>query len=112
MDPVILKQVLVPIVLFLSVLSAFKFAVDALLRYRFLKEGVDEHQRDRMLAAETQARRLSAMRWGLFLVAIGLGLGLISLLKLTGDDVASFAILAIAAGLAQLVFHRVSQTPA
>jgi hypothetical protein len=87
------KQIIVPLVLFICITIAFKALLETIGRYRLLKEGVSSTLLADLLQHDARQRRLASLRWGIFLVAIGLG----------------FALLAIATGAGQLLYFRLSQ---
>ena len=104
-----MQHTLVPIVLFLCVTYGFKVAIDAVLRYRMLKEGMSETMLQTILQAEQAQRRTASLRWGIFLVAIGISFVLIHLFDWTEVGPASVAVVAICAGLGQLLFHAITR---
>ena len=100
---------LAPIVLFLCVTYGFKIVVDGVLRYRMLKEGLSETLLQTILQGEQAQRRTASLRWGIFLVAIGISFLLIHLFGWTEVGPASVAVVAICAGLGQLIFHAITR---
>ena len=105
------EHTVVPVALFLCVTYAFKAAIDAVVRFRMLKEGISETMLQTILQAEQVQRRAGSLRWGIFLVAIGIAFVLIQLFGWTDVGPASVAVVAICAGLSQLVFHFVTRRP-
>ena len=107
--PVDLQHIVVPSVLFLCVTYGFKVAVDAVVRYRMFKEGVSESLLQTILLDEQMQRRMAALRWGIFLVAIGISFALIKIFGWTDVGPASVAVVAICAGLGLLTFHAITR---
>lgn len=103
------RHVLIPLALFLFITVTFKFLLDAIIRYRMLKEGVSADLLAEMLRHEARARQQSTLRWGVFLIAIGLGFALIEAFGWTEPTPGSLALLAILVGIGQLVTHRLSR---
>jgi hypothetical protein len=68
---------LVPIVLFVCIAYAIKVCVDAMVRRHMVNAGGSEELVNSLLRDEEQRRRHSSLRWGIVLVSIALGLGLI-----------------------------------
>ena len=58
-----------------------------------------------MLVADEQARRLSALKWGLVLTAMGGALCLIDAFGLGVEDPTAFGLLIGFAGLGMLAYH-------
>lgn len=104
-----IQHTVVPCALFLCVTYGFKVAVDAVVRYRMLKEGLSESLLRTILLGEREQRRRDSLRWGLFLVAIGIGFALIQVFGWTDMGPASAAVITICAGLGLLAFHAVTR---
>lgn len=104
-----MERTVVPVALFLCVTYGFKAAIDAVVRYRMLREGISETMLQTILQAEQAQRRSGSLRWGIFLVAIGIGLALIQLCGWTEVGPASVAVVAICAGASQLLFHAITR---
>jgi hypothetical protein len=105
----LVENTVVPVALFLCVTYAFKAAIDAVVRFRMLKEGISETMLQTILQAEQAQRRTASLRWGIFLVAIGIGFALIQLCGWTEVGPATVAVVAICAGLSQLVYYAISR---
>jgi hypothetical protein len=109
MDPIFTKQIIVPLALFICITLAFKLLLEAITRYRMLKEGVSADLLAELLRYDEHQRRLSALRWGIFLVAIGLGFALIEAFGWTRPTPGTLALLAILTGIGQLIHYRLSK---
>jgi hypothetical protein len=99
---------LVPITAFICVVMAIKVVVEARLRSRLAENNASEDLVKSMLVADEQARRLSALKWGLVLTLVGLAFGLISGLKLDSNDPGTWGLLIGAAGLGMLAYHGIA----
>ena len=99
---------LVPITAFICIVMAIKIIVETRLRSRLAETNASEDLVKSMLVADEQARRLSALKWGLVLTLIGLSFGLISALKLDGDDPGTWGLLIGAAGVGMLAYHAIA----
>jgi hypothetical protein len=108
MDMIFAKQTLIPLALFFCVTFAFKLLLDAITRYRMMKEGISETLLAELLRHDAKQRRLSSLRWGIFLVAIGLGFAVLQALGWTRPTAGSIALLAILIGAGQLLYFRLS----
>lgn len=109
MELLLVKQIIVPLALFASITIAFKAVLDTISRYRMLKEGVSSPLLAELLQHDARQRRLTSLRWGIFLVAVGLAFALLEALDWTQPNAGSFALLAIATGAGQLLYFRLSQ---
>ena len=99
---------LVPIAAFLAVVMAIKIIVEARLRGRLADSNASQDLVKSMLVADEQARRLSALKWGLVLTLVGLAFGLISGLNLDGQDPGTWGLLIGAAGVGMLAYHVIA----
>ncbi len=102
----------VPIVLFVCVTYGFTFAVkaivDARMRSLLAKNGVSDDLLRSILAGEQHQHRLSSLRWGLALVTVGIGFGLIQAWGWTEVTPGVVGVLAAAVGVGQLAFFALS----
>jgi hypothetical protein len=110
MDPGHTQLLITQMLFFVCVSIAFKLVVDAIVRFRILKSGVSETLLAELLIEDAKRRRSSALRWGIFLVSIGLGFAVLELIGSDKPTPGSIAVIAIAAGIGQLAYHRVSRT--
>ncbi len=99
---------LVPITAIISVVLAIKIIVESRLRRRLAETNASEDMIKSMLVADEQARRLSALKWGLVLTLLGLSFGLISALNLDSDNPGTWGLLIGAAGVGMLAYHGIA----
>jgi hypothetical protein len=99
---------LVPIAAFVSIVMAIKIIVESRLRSRLADTNASEDLVKSMLLADEQARRLSALKWGLVLTLLGLAFGLISALHLDSDNPGTWGLLIGAAGIGMLAYHAIA----
>lgn len=95
----------IPITLFICILLAIKFIVDAYVRRRIMEAGPNEELVKAMLQADEQNRRWSALKWGLVLTLVGLAFGLIGALHMDSNNPGSWGLLIGAAGVGMLAYH-------
>ena len=98
----------IPMVLFVCITYAVKIIVDSRVRRRMVETNGSEELVKVMLAADEEARRGNALKWGLVSVAIGGAFFMQQTFKLDENDPATFGLLFVAAGAALLVFHFVA----
>ena len=70
-------EILIPITLFICVTYAIKAVVDARTRAKLIAGNGSEELIRTMVQAEAQQRRHTSLRWGILLLALGLGFALI-----------------------------------
>ena len=99
---------LVPISMVIAVVMAIKIIVDSRLRRRLAETNASEDLIKSMLVADEQARRLSALKWGLVLTLMGLAFGLISALGLESDNPGTWGLLIGTAGVGMLAYHCIA----
>ena len=99
---------LIPMVLFVCIVMAIKIVVEAHLRKKMVENHTSEDLVKQMLIADEQARRLSALKWGLVLTTVGVAFGLVSALHLDSNNPGSFGLLIGAAGVGMLAYHFIA----
>ena len=101
--------ILIPIVLFVCIAYVIKVCVDATIRKRMLDAGGSTELVDSLLRDEELRRRHSSLRWGIVLLSVALGFGLIQWFGWQEVTPGVVAVLAGAIGLGNLVFYAVSR---
>ncbi|MBN8924395.1 MAG: hypothetical protein BGP10_08855 [Rhodanobacter sp. 68-29] len=101
--------ILVPISLFVCITYAIKVCVDAVVRRRMLEAGGTAELVNSVLRDEELRRRHSSLRWGIVLLSLALGFGLIQAFGWQEITPGLIAVLAGATGLGNLVFFAVSR---
>lgn len=104
-----LQHVIVPVCLFVCITYAFRVVVDAIMRYRMLREPGTEDLLRSMLQGEQTDRRLASLRWGLLGTALAIGFGIISAARIEGVTPAAIAILLAGTGLSQLLYFAITR---
>ncbi|HQX91188.1 MAG TPA: hypothetical protein PL007_05310 [Thermomonas sp.] len=100
---------LVPITLFLCITYAIKAVVDARVRKQLVASNGDPSLVRSILEGDETARRLASLRWGITLVALALGFGIVDLRGWQEITPGVIAVLVGALGLGNLVFFAVSR---
>ncbi len=103
------QHTLVPLALFACITWAFKATLDAVMRYRMLREPGTEHLLQSILLGEQAQRRLASLRWGLLLIAIAIGFALIEFLGVRGVTPGAVALLVGCTGIAHLIYYALSR---
>jgi len=98
------QQVIIPVALFLCVTYTIKIIVDAYSRRKLFQVQGPREDLALVLENEAAARRQSSLRWGLVMLAIGIGFGLLELFNLRDVTAGVFAILLGMTGLGHLVY--------
>ena len=99
----------VGITLFVCIAYVIKVCVDATVRRRMLDAGGSTELVASGLRDEEQRRRHSSLRWGIVLLSVALGFGLIQWFGWQEITPGAVAVLAGATGLGNLVFYAVSR---
>jgi hypothetical protein len=98
----------IPMVLFVCIVMTIKIVVESRLRKKMVENHVSEDLVKQMLVADEQARRLSALKWGLVLTTVGAAFGLVSAFRLDSDNPGTFGLLIGAAGVGMLAYHFIA----
>lgn len=101
--------ILIPISLFVCITYAIKVCVDAVTRRRMLEAGGSAELVNSVLRDEELRRRHSSLRWGIVLLSVALGFGLIQWFGWQDVTPGLVAVLAGATGLGNLVFFAISR---
>lgn len=99
----------IPISLFICITYAIKVVVDARVRSRMIGAGGSEELVNSIMRDEEQRRRHSSLRWGIVLLSVGVGFGLIQWFGWQEVTPGMVAVLAAATGLGNLAFFAVSR---
>jgi len=102
-------EIFIPIVLFLTIAYIVKAILDSRVRRKLVESAASEDLVRSLLEADDQARRTSALKWGLVLVSIGAAFGLIELVNLASDSPGTFGLIFFAAGVGMLAYHGLAQ---
>ncbi|MDE2247905.1 MAG: hypothetical protein KGJ96_04930 [Xanthomonadaceae bacterium] len=100
---------LVPISLFVCITYAIKVVVDARTRSRMIDAGGAEEMVSAIMRDEEQRRRHASLRWGIVLLSVGAGFGLIQWFGWQQVTPGMVAVLAGATGLGNLAFFAIAR---
>ena len=98
-------ELLIPISLFLSIAYVIKVIVDARVRRALIGANGSEELVRSIMAGEDLRQKHSSLRWGVTLVAVGIGFGLIEAGGWRELTPGVIAVLAGATGLGNLAYY-------
>jgi len=98
------KNLIIPIALFACIAYVFKLVVEAYTRRKMFDSPASQEWIRSALEGEDASRRQSSLRWGLIMVALAIGFGLMELFRLSEPTPGMFAILLGVTGVAQLTY--------
>jgi hypothetical protein len=101
--------ILIPITLFVCIAYAIKIVADAMVRRHMVNAGGSEELVNSILRDEDQRRRHSSLHWGIVLVALALGFGLIQWFGWQTVTPGLIAVPAAVTGLGNLAFFAISR---
>lgn len=105
-----MEDFLVPLGLFAMIVLIVKIVSDNRLRRKVLNSAASEDMAEALLDrqwAEPQTR--SALKWGLILFSLGIGVLFVDVLALGFESPLAYAVLLLATGLALLVFYGIER---
>lgn len=102
-------EILIPITLFICVVYAIKVVVDARTRAKLIASNGSEDLIRSLVQAEALQRRHASLRWGILLLAIGLGFALIEAFGWTEITPGVVAVLLGVTGLGNLAAYAASR---
>lgn len=105
---------IVPSVLFISmavvIIATVRTITDYLLRRQLIRSGISAEQMQSMLAPPLPgADRVTALKWGIVFVAVGLALVLIEFLPFRSTDPVVYGLVLISAGAGFLTYVQVTR---
>lgn len=95
-------EFLIPIALFLSIAWTIKAVVDARVRRQMLESNGSEALVRSIVESEEARRRHASLRWGIVLLALGIGFAVVDLQGAREVTPAAIAVLLAAMGLGNL----------
>ena len=102
-------EILIPITLFVAIAYVIKVIVDARTRRALIGANGSEELVRSIMAGEDLRQKHSSLRWGVTLIAIGVGFGLIEAGGWTEVTPGVVAVLALATGLGNLAYYFLSR---
>lgn len=97
-------EVLIPIVLFLSIAWTIKAVLDARVRRQMVESNGSEALVRSILEGEEDRRRHGSLRWGIVLLALGIGFAAVDLQGVQEVTPGVVAALLVATGLGNLAY--------
>ncbi len=104
-----LQHTIVPLALFVCITYAFRVVVDAIMRYRMLREPGTEDLLRSILQGEQTERRLASLRWGLLATALAIGFALIEAIGWHEITAGAVAILLACTGASHLTYYLLTR---
>ena len=102
-------EILIPLTLFICITYAIKAVVDSRFRRQMVQSNGSQELIRAMLQGEEVRQRHGSLRWGITLVAVAVGFGLIEAGGWTEITPGVIAVLAGATGLGNLAFYALSR---
>lgn len=102
-------SLLIPMVGFVCLVAIVRAVVDSRLRRRLVETHASEELIRALAEAERHDRRTGALKWGLVLVASGVGFVLIDVFRLGSENPAAYGVLLGCAGSGLLVYHLIQR---
>ena len=102
-------EILIPITLFICIVYAIKVVVDARVRKQMLASNGSPELMRSMLSGEDLRQKHASLRWGITLLAVGAGFGVVEAGGWTEITPGVIAVLAIATGLGNLAYYALSR---
>jgi len=102
-------EILIPITLFICVVYAIKVVVDARTRAKLITSNGSEDLIRSLVQAEALQRRHASLRWGILLLAVAVGFGLIEAFGWTEITPGVVAVLLGVTGLGNLAAYAASR---
>lgn len=102
-------EFLIPIVLFVCIYLAIKAVVDGYARRKLVQSSGSEDMLRTLIDGEETRRRQASLRWGVILVVLAVGFGLLEAFDWKEPSPGLFAILLGATGLGNLAAYYLAR---
>ncbi|MGY1408194.1 MULTISPECIES: DUF6249 domain-containing protein [unclassified Luteimonas] len=102
-------EVFIPITLFICIYLAIKAVVDARARKQMVQSNGSEEMLRTIIDGEETRRRQASLRWGVILVALAVGFGLLEAFSWEDASPGLFAILLAATGAGNLAAYYLAR---
>ena len=102
-------EVFIPIVLFICIYLSIKAVVDARARKQMVQSNGSEEMLRTIIDGEETRRRQASLRWGVILVALAIGFGLLEAFSWEDASPGLFAILLAATGAGNLAAYYLAR---
>ncbi|MEO6154441.1 MAG: DUF6249 domain-containing protein [Thermomonas sp.] len=100
---------LVPVTLFICITYAIKAVMDARVRKQLVSSNGSPELVQSIMANDETNRRLSSLRWGITMVALAIGFGIVQGAGWTDINPGVIALLIGSLGLGNLAFYALSR---
>lgn len=105
-----MEEFLVPLGLFAMIAYIVKIVSDNRLRRKVLNSAASEEMAEALLDRQwAEPRTRSALKWGLVLFSLGIGVLVVNVLALGFESPMAYAVLLLATGLALLGFYAIER---
>lgn len=101
--------ILVPITLFICIAYSIKAVMDARVRRQLVSSNVSQELIRSIVEGDELRRRHASLRWGIVLVALALGLGLIEMFGWRDATPGVFALLIGVTGIGNLAYYAIAR---
>jgi hypothetical protein len=102
-------EILIPITLFICITYAIKAVMDARVRKQLVSSNGSPELVQSIMANDETNRRLSSLRWGITMVALAIGFGIVQGAGWTEVNPGVIALLVGSLGLGNLAFYALSR---
>ena len=102
-------EILIPITLFVCIVYAIKVVIDARTRKQMIESNGSQDLVRSMLEGEEARRRHGSLRWGVTLVALAIGFGLVQASGWSEINPGVIAVLVGATGLGNLAYYLLAR---
>ena len=102
-------EILIPLTLFICITYAIKAVVDARVRKQLVSSNGSPELVQSIMASDETNRRLSSLRWGITMVALAIGFGIVQGAGWTEVNPGVIALLIGSLGIGNLAFYALSR---
>ncbi len=104
-----LNEVLIPAIIFGSIVAIVKIVGDIRTRHRLIEKGMVDEKVKHLFLQSAELQRLSSLKWGMVFVGIGAALLISYILPDAFDEGGTAGLMFLFAGIAFLIYYGIAQ---
>ncbi|PWK54417.1 DUF6249 domain-containing protein [Pleionea mediterranea] len=103
-------SMIIPMVGFVCLVAIIKVVTDNRVRRRLAETHASDEVVKSMLESEQSSQREGALKWGIVSASTGAGLIIIDILSLSSEQVSTYGVIIVAAGVGLLVYYKLMKS--
>ncbi len=102
------SEILIPAIIFGAIVAIVKIVAETKTRHKLIEKGMVDDKVKHLFMRTAELQRLSSLKWGMVLVAIGLSLLISYIWPDLFDDGGTIGLMFLFAGVAFLIYYGIA----